>query len=269
MIIITRAITALIAVVVAAMVFAGTAVSDEHDRTIEGKRYTTSGEREISPFEFIVNIAQKTNLSLVDAKRFIRDKELFHQQAFLHDLGDRRVGRITVQRSTLYGFKVDRRSPSKTDKSMKRFVENTFANVDPQVERIEKFKNRNGFGRIAFVRVEDTMCLVGAATYFFENLDFGAGRRVADTVVQISYCDPFGRTDQIIEFLKDVKLVTPADNRAAYALRESGKRSPTTVTSSESDEEIEARVSQVRALQKKGLISEEEAERKINKIRTE
>ena len=269
MMFISRVLPALAAVAAALTLMPLAAFADEHDRTIEGKRYTRSGEKEISAFEVVVNIAQKTNLNVVEATRFVRDKELTHQNAFLHS-GDRRVGSISVQRSPLYGFNVDRRSPAKSNKSMKRFAEDAFADFDPKVERIEKFRNRNGFGRIAFVKVDDTMCLLGAAAYYFENLDFGGPQRPADTIIEISYCDSFGRTDQIIKFFEEARLVTPSENRAAYALRESGKRSPTTVTTSiGADDETEARVSQVRALQEKGLISETEAEAKIRKIRAE
>ena len=266
--IITRVFPALIAVVAAAIVFVGAAFSDDHDRDLSGKRSSYSGEQEISPFEFVVNIAQKTNLELKDMQRLLRDREYLHQAAALYVPNGPQVGYVTVQRSPIYGFFADNRDPSKSDKALRRDVKRAFSNFDPKIERIEKFRSRKGYGRIAFLRVEGTLCLHGSANYTFSVDDDGIPN-VFDTGVTVSYCDPFGRTDQIIEFLKDVKLVTPADNRAAYALRASGTLAPATVTSSESDEEIEARVSQVRAFQKKGLISEQEADEKIRKIRAE
>lgn len=268
MILTTRVIISLFAVaLVAAVSVPNVALSQGSDRDVGGKRSSLSGEGDISAFEIVINITEKTNLEIKDAKRFMRDKAVFHQAANLHLPNGPLVGQLSIERSTIYGFSNDNRNPWRSNKGLKRAVKEIFG--DPKIDKIEKIKTKNGSGRIAYFTMNGTLCMYGAVGYSFLNLDDGAYERLDDTAVSIAYCDPFGRTDQIIRFLKEAKLVTPADNRAAYALRESGKRSPTTVTSSESDEEIEARVSQVRAFQKKGLISEQEADAKIRKIRAE
>lgn len=85
------------------------------------------------------------------------------------------------------------------------------------VELIQRINIANGIGHIAYARGGEFRCLVAQTAYNFEFR--GADRDLYDTVVTMWHCDRTGDFNEIVTFLKNLRLVGIDDNRAVYAAR--------------------------------------------------
>ena len=87
---------------------------------------------------------------------------------------------------------------------------------DATVELTKKLSIPGGVGHIAYARGDDIRCMLSQSAY---SIEFGDSRSgTFDTLVTLAYCDLQGRPDLYVDYVRELRLVTRAENRAAYGL---------------------------------------------------
>ena len=179
------------------------------------------GWEQISPAHIIVDIAQQTDVRIEWARQAMPDRgTLVQEVGFAGAAGAE--GYMFVEKSLDAPFLMESDDPAMGGKSMHDMALSTLEDIAPDasVELIKKISIRDGVGHVAYVRGREHRCMVGQSAYNFEFP--GAGAKRYGTVVTLSYCDQSGDSKQIVDFLKNLRLVSVADNRAVYSDRGDG-----------------------------------------------
>ena len=172
------------------------------------------GWEEISPAHIIVNIAQETDVQIEWARQAMPERgTLLQEVGFAGAAGAE--GYMFVEKSLDAPFLMESDDPALGGKSMHDMALSTLEDLAPDasVELIKKISIRGGVGHVAYVRGREHRCMVSQTAYNFQFPRAGPNRY--GTVVTLSYCDQAGDSKHIVDFLKNLQLVSAADNRAA------------------------------------------------------
>jgi hypothetical protein len=178
------------------------------------------GWEDISPLDIIVNIAQETEVDIVWARQAITEDGVLLQEIGFVDSASGAEGYLFVEKSLDAAFLMESGDPAMGGKAMHDMALSTPEDLaeDASVELIKKISIRDGVGHVAYVRGREHRCMVGQTAYNFEFPRSGS-ERYYDTVVSLSHCDQSGDSGQYVEFLRNLRLVSAADNSEAYSAR--------------------------------------------------
>lgn len=148
------------------------------------------------------------------------ERGLLVQEIGFADPASGAEGYLFVEKSLEAPFLMESGDPAMGGKAMHDMALSTLDDFaqDASVELIKRISVRDGIGHVAYVRGREIRCMVGQAAYNFEFPRSGPGHYF-DTLVTLSYCDEFGESRRFVAFLKNLRLVSTAENRAAYAAR--------------------------------------------------
>lgn len=175
------------------------------------------GWHEISRLDIIVNIAQRTRVEIYAARETITERGILFQEATFTDVNARGFFRVEKWLNTPFTLGSDDAAmggKSMHDTALTALVDLT---SDASVELIKKLNISDGIGHAAYVRGDELRCMVGETAYSLELGDSRSG--TYDTLVTIAYCDLDGDSAEIVDFLKNLRLVSRADNREAYGVQ--------------------------------------------------
>ena len=175
------------------------------------------GWHEISRLDIIVNIAQRTSVEIYFARETVTERGIQIQEAWFTE-GDAK-GFPRVEKWLNTSFTLSNDDPAMGGKSMRDRALITLDDYssDATVELVKKLKIPGGVGHAAYVRGNEHRCMAGESAHSLEMGDSRSG--TYDTQVTIAYCDLDGRAEEIVNFLRNLRLVTREDNREAYGIQ--------------------------------------------------
>ena len=194
-----------------------TATGGSIGKTIGGVPTYHTAWRSIEPHELMVNIVDLKGATVQRAEQRNRDNALVHQRAWL----DSGLGWLTIEHVIVSRFNLQTTQYFNDPTTAKNYVAKFYKNGNrkfayEESRKIHAYGERGGW--VHLVRTPDTgrTCIFAMVAFLSDpaKLHSHITDEIYDTGVRFRYCSADRSLDEVVAFLKGLKIVPPGYNRS-------------------------------------------------------